>query len=94
MDCWSLEVTFGEILVPLGRLWRCLVPGGVHGADLVETLLSIGSLLASFWDHFWSKTVMFSRRFFRCVFLMFVLWYLNGFGTTFERYLDNFLFFF
>ena len=28
MDFWSLEVTFGEILVPLGRLWTCLVPGG------------------------------------------------------------------
>ena len=28
MDCWSLEVTFGEILVSLGRLWTRLVPGG------------------------------------------------------------------
>ena len=67
MDFWSLEVTFGEILVSLGRLWTCLVPGGVQGADLVEILLSIGPLLAPFWGHCWSKTVMFLRCFFRCV---------------------------
>ena len=34
MDVWSLEVTFGEILVSLGRLWTCLVPGGVREPTL------------------------------------------------------------
>ena len=28
VDFWSLEVTFSMILVSLGRLWTCLVPGG------------------------------------------------------------------
>ena len=63
MDFWSLEVTFGEILVSLGRLWTCLVPGGVQGADLVEILLSRGALLAPCWSHCWSKTVMCLRCF-------------------------------
>ena len=74
MDFWSLEVTFSVILVSLGRLWTCLVPGGVQGADVVEIPLSIGPLLAPFWGHFWSKTVMFLRCFFRC----FVGWFFYG----------------
>ena len=68
MDCWSSEVTFSVMLVSLGRLWTCLVPGGVQGADVVEIPLSIGPLLAPFWGNFWSKTVMCLRFFFRCVF--------------------------
>ena len=59
--CWSLEVTVSVILVSLGRLWTCLVPGGVQGGDLVEMIRSIGPLLAPFWDIFWSNTVMFLR---------------------------------
>ena len=66
MDCWSLEVTFSVILVSLGCLWTRLVPGGVQGADLVEIVRSSGALLAPFWSHFWSKTVMCLRCFFRC----------------------------
>ena len=52
MDFWSLEVTFSDILVSLGRLSTCLVPRGIQGADVVEIILSRGSLLASFWGHF------------------------------------------
>ena len=36
MDFWSLEVTFSEILVSLGRLWTCLVPGGSREAMLAK----------------------------------------------------------
>ena len=61
MDVWSLEVTFSVILVSLGRLWTCLVPGGGPGADVVEMIRSIGPLLAPFWGIFWSKTVMCLR---------------------------------
>ena len=71
MDVWSSVVIFSEMLVSLGRLWTRLVPGGVQGADLVEMIRSIGALLAPFWNHFWSKTVILLRCFFRCVFLMF-----------------------
>ena len=67
MDFWSLEVTVSEILVSLGRLWTCLVPGGVQGGDVGEIVRSSGSLLATFWNHCWSKTVMCLRCFFRCV---------------------------
>ena len=66
MDVWSLEVTLSVILVSLGRLWTCLVPRGVQGADLVEIVRSSGALLAPFWSHFWSETVMCLRCFFRC----------------------------
>ena len=51
MDFWSLEITFGEIFVSLGRLWTRLVPGGVQGADLVEIVRPMspfGSILESF----------------------------------------------
>ena len=71
----SSEVTFSVILVSLGRLWTRLVPGGVQGGDLVEIVRSSGALLAPFWSHFWSKTVMFLRCFLRCLFECFF----NGF---------------
>ena len=87
MELWSLEVTFSEMLVSLGRLWTCLVPRGVQGADVVEMLLSSGSLLAQFWCRLLSKTVMFLRCFFRCFVGGFVLWILSGVGSTFERFL-------
>ena len=51
---------FGDF-VSLGRLWTRLVPGGVQGADLVEIVRCSGPLLAPFWIHFWSKTVMCLR---------------------------------
>ncbi len=94
MDSGILEVTSSVSLVSLGRLWTRLVHGGVQGADLVEMIRSSGPLLAPFWSHFWSKTVMLLRRFFRCFFGWFVLWILSGFGSTFERLLDNFFVFF
>ncbi len=59
MDSWSFEVTFSDILVSWGRLSTCLVPGGVQEADVVEMILSRGSLLAPFWGHFWSRMVIF-----------------------------------
>ena len=91
MDVWSLEVTFGEMLVSLGRLWTCLVPGGVQGDDLVEIVRSIRALLAPFWNHFWSITVICLRCFLRCFSLnVFCWWILNGFGSTAKRFLDNF----
>ena len=93
VNCWSLEVTCSVILVSLGRLWTRLVPGGVQGADLVEIVRSSGALLAPFWSHFWSKTVMCLRCFFRCCFEC-VLWILSGFGSTVERLLDHFFVFF
>ena len=68
MDFWSLEVTFGEMLVSLGRLWTCLVPGRFQGADVGEMFRCGGSLLAPCWGHFWSKTVMLLRFLFRCGF--------------------------
>ena len=56
MDVWSLEVTFGEILVSLGRLWTCLVPGGSreatlskYTAPLVHLLLHLGDILGVKW---------------------------------------------
>ena len=66
VDFWSLGVTFSVILVSLGRLWTCLVPGGVQGGDVVEMIRSIGPLLAPFWSHFWTKMVMRLRCVFRC----------------------------
>ena len=65
---------------------------GVQGADLVEICRSIGSLLAPFWKHFWSKTVMCLRCFLQ-VYSDYFLFILNGFGSTFERLLDHFLFY-
>ena len=37
---------------------------------------------------------MFLRCLFRCFFEWFCLWILNGFGSTFDRYLDIFFVFF
>ena len=42
MDFWSLEVTFGEILVSLGRLWTCLVPGGSREPILSKYVAPLG----------------------------------------------------
>ena len=78
MDFWSLEVTFSEILVSLGRLWTCLVPRGVQGGDVGEIVRSSGPLLAPFWNIFLSNTVMFLRCFFRCFFE----WFFYGFGVV------------
>jgi len=47
-DFWSLEVTFGEILVSLGRLWTCLVPGGSREPILSKYVAP----LVPFWLHF------------------------------------------
>ena len=67
---------------------------GVQGGDPVEIYRSIGPLVAPFWSYFWSKMVMCLRVFFRGVFGWFVLWILNGFGNTFERFLEHFFVFF
>ena len=48
MDVWSLEVTFSEILVSLGRLWTCLVPGGCREAMLSKCSAPVDP----FWLHF------------------------------------------
>ena len=47
MDFWSLEVTFGEILVSLGRLWTRLVPGGSREPILLKYVAP----LVPFWLH-------------------------------------------
>ena len=75
VDFWSLEVTFSMILVSLGRLWTCLVPGGSREATLSKYTEPLGPLLAPFWSHFWSKMVMFLKCFFRCFFG----WFFYGF---------------
>ena len=75
VDFWSLEVTFSMILVSLGRLWTCLVPRGSREATLWNDTEPLGPLLAPFWTHFSSKTVMFFRCFFRCFFG----WFFYGF---------------
>ena len=87
----SLLVRFWCPWVVFGRV-GCL--GGVQGADLVEMILSIGPLLAPFWNHFWSKTVMCLRCFLRCFCWIDLLWMLTGCGNTFERCLDHFFVFF
>ena len=63
----SLLVRFWCPWVVFGRVW---CRGGVREPTLsiyVDLCFSIGSLLASFWCHFWSKTVLILRCFLRCV---------------------------
>jgi len=81
VDFGSLEVTFSEILVSLGRLWTCLVPRGIQGADDVEIWLSRGSLLALFWGIFWSTTVTFLGCFLLVWFLISVSRFLAVWGV-------------
>ena len=68
VDFWSLEVTFSMLLVSLGRLWTCLVPGGSREPTLSKSVSPLVAILAPFWSHFFSKIVMCLRCFFRCFF--------------------------
>ena len=69
------------------------MPGGVQGADLVEIVRSSESLLASFGNHFWSKTVMFLKCFIDVfVDVMFMVVFMV-FGLLFIGY-DTFVSFF
>ena len=58
---------FGDFGV-LGSSLDAFGARGVQGGDLVEIVRSRRALLASFWTHFWSNTMMFLRCFVRCFF--------------------------
>ena len=94
VDIWSLEVTFSMILVSLGRLWTCLVPGGSREATLSKYTAQLVHFLLNFGVICWSKMVMILRCFFRWFFgwmFMDFEWFWNTFG----RFVDNcFVFFF
>jgi len=91
---WSLEVSFSEILVSLGRLWTCFLPRGVQGADVGERVRSSGPFLAPFRGYFWSETVMFWRCFFRCVFWWFFIGFVVVLGLLFRGFWIIVLYFF
>ena len=63
MDFWSLEVTFGEMLVSLGRLWTRLVPGGGPGRRCWRNSPLQWTPFSYFLGLFWSKTVMLLKCF-------------------------------